>query len=72
MVFGDIVARWPGSAHDSTIFLNSSKRWKFELSQMGDSLLVGDSSYTVKKYVMTPIANPRIVGENVYNQAVIS
>ncbi len=65
----DIVARWPGSAHDSTILINSSLRRKFEMGEMGDSLLVGDSGYALKKYIMTPIAKPQTVGQNRYSEA---
>lgn len=41
----DIVARWPGSAHDSTIFNNSAIRGRFERAEMQNSLLVADSGY---------------------------
>lgn len=34
----DIVARWPGSSHDSTIFNNSAIRGKFERSEMKNCL----------------------------------
>lgn len=67
----DIVARWPGSAHDSTVFLNSAIRRKFEIGAMGDSLLVGDSGYALKKYVMIPFEEPTGVGQNRYNEAQI-
>jgi len=65
----NIVARWPGSAHDSTIFLNSSVRRQFERGEMGDAVLVGDSGYGIRKYLMTPFENPQGVGENRYNEA---
>ena len=38
----DIVARWPGSAHDSTIFSHSNLHNKFEEQQFSTGLLLGD------------------------------
>lgn len=67
----DIVCRWPGSTHDSTIFNNSSIRGKFENNEMGDNLLVGDSGYALKRYLMTPFSDPRTEGQNRYNESQI-
>lgn len=50
----NIVARWEGSQHDSTIFNNSNIRGRFERGEMGDNLLVGDSRYPVRKYLIIP------------------
>lgn len=41
----DIVARWQGSVHDSTIFNNSRLRANFENGVYGNGLLLGDSTY---------------------------
>ncbi|XP_008185268.1 putative nuclease HARBI1 [Acyrthosiphon pisum] len=49
----DIVARWPGSSHDSTIFNNSEIRRKLEIGEMRDCVLVADSGYAQRNYVMT-------------------
>lgn len=49
----DIVARWPGSSHDSTIFNNSEIRRKFEMGEMSNNLIVADSGYPQRNYVMT-------------------
>lgn len=46
----DIVARWPGSAHDSTIFNNSRIRTRFENGEFPNALLLGDSGYPVRSY----------------------
>ncbi len=67
----DIVARWPGSTHDSTIFLNSASRRKFEIGAMGDSLLVADGRYALKKYVMILFEQPQGIGQNTYNESQI-
>lgn len=65
----DVVARWPGSAHDSTIFNNSRLRSTFEQGAYGDALLLGDSGYAIKSYLMTPLLNPRTRAEQLYNES---
>lgn len=67
----DLVARWPGSAHDNHIFQNSAVRMRFENNEMGNLLLVGDSGYPVSKYLMPPLLNPRTAAENLYNESQI-
>lgn len=57
----DIVARWPGSSHDSTIFNNSEIRRKFEMGEMSNNLIVTDSSYAQRNYVMTLVGNPQTI-----------
>ncbi|XP_015594194.1 putative nuclease HARBI1, partial [Cephus cinctus] len=67
----DIVARWPGSVHDCNIFNNSRIRPLFEANTFGDGLLVGDSGYQLRSYVMTPLGNPRTCSEQLYNESLI-
>ncbi|XP_063915470.1 putative nuclease HARBI1 [Zophobas morio] len=68
----DIVPRWPGSAHDSHIFRNSSVMTRFESGEFGDNcVLVGDSGYPCKSYLLTPLAQTRTRAENLYNEAQI-
>ncbi|XP_030761569.1 putative nuclease HARBI1 [Sitophilus oryzae] len=69
--FQDIVCRWPGSAHDSNIFRNSRVRNDFENGVYGDNLLVADSGYTIKPYVITPLLNPHTRAEHLFNEAQI-
>ncbi len=69
--FECIVCRWPGSAHDSTVFEHSSIRRKFEANLMGDHLLVGDSGYTPTNYLLTPLREPVTQAERQYNEALI-
>lgn len=57
----DIVARWPRSSHDSTIFNNSKIRRKYERGEMKDSLLIADSGYAQRNYVMTLVGNPHTI-----------
>lgn len=67
----DIVARWPGSAHDSTIFNNSNIRERFERGELGDNLLVGDSGYPIKSYLITPLLRPVRNEEHLFNESQI-
>lgn len=39
--FLDVVARWPGSTHDATIFANSTLRARFENHEFPNCLLIG-------------------------------
>lgn len=40
-IFSDVVARWPGSTHDSTIFNNSRLKERFEEGEFQNSWLLG-------------------------------
>jgi hypothetical protein len=64
----DVVARWPGSVHDSTIFDNCRLRAILESGQL-EGYLIGDSGYACRSYMMTPIANPATIPEQRYNNA---
>ena len=52
--FTNIVARWPGSVHDSRIFGNGRLCTKFENHDY-NGMLLGDSGYALKPYLLTPI-----------------
>lgn len=60
----NIVARWSGSSHDSTIFFNSSIYRRLEANQFGNGLIVGDDGYAVNNYLLTPLLNPLTRAEN--------
>jgi hypothetical protein len=53
-----IIARWPGSVHDSTIFNNSPLPVEFRIGQYGNSFLLGDSGYPCKPFLLTPLLHP--------------
>jgi hypothetical protein len=57
----DIVARWPGLAHDQTIFNNSNLKRRFENGEFGQYILVGD----------TPAENLYWVSQNSRNNVVV-
>ncbi|XP_050307885.1 putative nuclease HARBI1 [Anthonomus grandis grandis] len=65
----DIVARWPGSAHDLTVFNNSRIRARFEGQEFQDSVLLGDSGYANRNYLLVPLLNPSNRAEELYNEA---
>jgi len=64
----NIVARWPGSTHNSRIFDNSNIADKLRDGAI-DGILVGDSVYACRAYLMTPILKPKDAGELRYNTA---
>lgn len=71
LMIQDIVARWPGSSHDSTIFFNSSIYRRLEAKEFGNGLIVGDGGYGVKSYLLTPLLNPVTKAENLYQESQI-
>ena len=62
-VFLDVVAKWPGSHHDSFILRSSGLSDRFEEGEFEDSWLIGDSRYRLKTWLMTPISGPQTSGE---------
>ncbi|KAJ8910364.1 hypothetical protein NQ315_007475 [Exocentrus adspersus] len=66
----DVVVRWPGSTHDATIFEYSYIKTRMEQNDFNNGLLLGDSGYGVKSYILTPLLNPIITAaEHRYNQS---
>lgn len=57
--------------HDSNIFRNSKIYSRFESGEFGDGLILGDSGYPNKKYIMTPLLNPHNPEECLYNESQI-
>lgn len=69
--FQDIVARWPGSTHDSHIFNNSRLKKRFEDREFGNAVMLGDGGYKLQTYLMTPFRNPSNQNEIEYNRTQI-
>nr|CAH7753219.1 unnamed protein product [Callosobruchus chinensis] len=67
----DIVARWPGSTHDETIFNNSNLKRRFEAGYFRNYLLVEDAGYHLRPYLMTKLQNINTPAENLYNESII-
>lgn len=67
--FMDIIARWAGSVHDSTIFNDSHLKANLEGGLYPNCHLLGDSGYACKSYLLTPLLNPTTPAEQRYNNA---
>lgn len=68
----NVVARWPGSVHDSTIFANSNVRNELERGQYGDFVIVGDGGYANRPYLCTPFrTNAQLNGAQIIYQRLV-
>ncbi|XP_070528310.1 putative nuclease HARBI1 [Cardiocondyla obscurior] len=69
----DIVARWRGSAHDARIWDLCSLKEELEIilltSGRRKGILLGDSGYPCKPYLLTPILQPQNLPEERYNSS---
>ena len=70
-MFTNIVARWPGSTHDSHVFHTSSLCTYLETNNhsLDDGILLGDSGYACTPYLMTPYPSPSTAAQENYNTA---
>lgn len=70
-VFRNVVAKWPGSSHDSFIFRTSNIYEYFEenLRLLDDGLILGDSGYALSRYLMTPYSDPVTPAQKRFNNA---
>lgn len=66
--FVHCVAKWPGSVHDSRVFRESSLARIFETGAR-TGLILGDSGYALKKYLMVPYLTPANRAEEKFNTA---
>ena len=66
-IITNVVARWPGSTHDSRILRNSLIGRHFENGHLA-GVLLGDSGYTVQPWLMTPVPNPDTAPLRDYNR----
>lgn len=65
----DVVARWPGSTHDQTIFDNSNIRQRLLNNEFRNSLIVADSGYTNTMHIITPLLEANTEAGQLYNEA---
>ena len=70
-MFTNVVAKWPGNAHDSFIFQDSLIYDKLndELKDLEDGFLIGDSGYGCKPFIMTPYPHPSTQHQEAFNEA---
>ncbi|KAJ1198079.1 hypothetical protein NDU88_001923 [Pleurodeles waltl] len=65
----NIVAKYPGSVHDSFIFRHTTINQHFQDGRYGNGLLVADQGYGIQPWIMTPIGNASTAAERAYNDA---
>lgn len=63
----NVVSRWPGSTHDSRILQSSRIGQLFESGQL-QGILLGDSGYALRPWLMTPFLHPSTPAERAYNR----
>ena len=70
LIFIDVVSKWPGSVHDAAILRHSSLFASMERHHRHlDGIILGDSAYMLRPWLMTPIRNPTNRKERNYNFA---
>ncbi|CAH2100915.1 unnamed protein product [Euphydryas editha] len=65
----NVAARWPGSAHDATIFNNSVSRAQCEDGIIKNHWLLGNSVYPNRSYLLTPLLSISTSQEIRYNES---
>ncbi|KAK4884252.1 hypothetical protein RN001_000523 [Aquatica leii] len=65
----NVVARWPGSVHDATIFRHSNIYNRFENNLYENCILIGDNGYFNTNYLLTPLLQPITPGQQLYNES---
>lgn len=67
----DVVAKWPGSVHDSRIWNECGLKENFERRIIpGGCHLLGDSGYPCQPWLLTPYLQPRNEAQEAYNRCV--
>lgn len=55
MLFRDVLTGWPGSVHDSRVLRNSSLHTTAAVKFPGDTHLLGDGRYPLKRFGLSEI-----------------
>lgn len=73
-MFTNIVAKWPGSTHNSFVFSSSKIGHDLEENPttFEEGWLLGDSGYPCKPYLMTSFLNPATGKQEAHNKAHVS
>ena len=64
-----MVAKWPGSTHDSHIFRTSHIAHELEGTNFENGVVLGDSGYACLPYLMTPYPEPETPSQRRFNRA---
>ncbi|XP_065938425.1 putative nuclease HARBI1 [Magallana gigas] len=64
--FTSVCASWPGSVHDSRIWREFSLCRQFQRGEH-NGILLGDSGYPCKRFLMTPYLNPQTNAHQRFN-----
>lgn len=67
LCFIDVVVRYPGSSADSFIFNQCGLKTRLESNEFEGKILLGDSAYALKSYMLTPFLHPQTQSERNYN-----
>ncbi|KAK3085501.1 hypothetical protein FSP39_004263, partial [Pinctada imbricata] len=69
--FLNIEAKWPGSTHDAHIFRASDLCLHLVMhhKQLQDGILLGDSGYPCRPFLLTPYLRPATTNQERYNGA---
>ena len=65
----NVVADWPGATHDPRILQNSGVYRDFE-DGTEQGVLLGDSGYPLKRWLLVPFLHPACDAEENYNRQV--
>ena len=69
LCFIDVVVRYPGSSADSFIFNQCGMKNRLDSNVFEGKVLLGDSAYALRTYMLTPFMNPQTQSECNYNCA---
>ncbi len=67
--FVNVVACWPGRAHDSRIFTESRIGQEFAVGRWNNCILLGDKGYGLQTFLLTPYNDPHSPAQRRYNAA---
>ena len=65
--FTNVVAKWPGGTHDSFV-MKQSDIWPSFENGLATGLVLGDSGYMCRPWLLTPYTTPNTAQEKEFNQ----